>query len=122
MFSCVCQADFVNTDPQNPAVCECGPGFGFDVERGLCEPCPQGAYKEVGGNVLCSSCPPDQSTLQEASKSAESCLCQPGLSLDNVSCSRCPSLGPFRPSRPLTLQALNPPNPKLPKHLAPLLP
>ncbi|CAE7032759.1 rngB [Symbiodinium sp. CCMP2592] len=87
--SCVCQEDFVNLDPANPADCECGPGFGLDVASGFCGPCPQGAYKEVGGNVPCSPCPAEQSTLQTASKSADSCFCQPGLFLENVSCSRC---------------------------------
>ena len=80
LASCTCLPDFVNTDAENPATCECGPGFGFDPQRGVCETCPRGAYKADAGNRLCSSCPEDQTTLQEASTSMLECLCRAGFS------------------------------------------
>ncbi|CAE7405136.1 UVR8 [Symbiodinium sp. CCMP2592] len=78
--SCTCLPDFVNTDAANPAACECGPGIGFDPQRGVCQACPRGAYKANAGNRLCSGCPEDQTTLQEASTSALECLCRAGFS------------------------------------------
>ena len=65
-------------NPENVSVCECGPGFGFDRQTGVCSPCAQGSYKEVAGNSLCSGCPVDKSTLQEGSRSIQDCLCRPG--------------------------------------------
>ena len=89
--SCICLPDFVNMDAENPSACECGPGFGFDVQRGVCAPCPKGAYKEVAGSILCSSCPVDQSTVQEGSTSPQDCFCQPGLIIDGETCITCPA-------------------------------
>ena len=89
LSSCTCLSDFVNTDPDNPAVCECGPGFGFDPSRGVCAPCPKGAYKAAAGNSLCSNCPAGQSTLELASKQPQDCFCLPGFSLTEDSCDDC---------------------------------
>ena len=90
LASCNCLPNFVNTDPEHPAACECGPGFGFDARQGVCGPCPKGTYKLDAGNSLCSSCPEDQSTLQTASNSADDCLCLPGFRLSNDGCDDCP--------------------------------
>ncbi|CAE7241672.1 UVR8 [Symbiodinium sp. CCMP2592] len=81
LAACICQPNFVNMEPENPdnvSVCECGPGFGFDRQTGVCSPCEQGSYKETAGNALCSGCPVDKSTLEEASRSIQDCLCRPG--------------------------------------------
>ena len=91
--SCTCLPNFVNTQPESPAVCECGPGYGFDRRRGVCEACPKGFFKTIAGNSLCSSCEPGKSTLQVASRLEGECLCRPGLAADgdanSGNCSSC---------------------------------
>ena len=90
LASCSCLPNFVNTDPANPAQCECGPGFGFDIRQGICSPCSKGTYKADAGDTLCLTCPERKSTLELGSKSADDCLCAVGFKLANDSCIECP--------------------------------
>ena len=45
----------------------------------LCQACLDGEFKPVLGNVSCSSCPADSSTLGTNSTSIDFCLCNPGF-------------------------------------------
>ncbi|CAE7553076.1 lgals3bpb [Symbiodinium natans] len=88
LSSCTCLPGFVNLQPDNPAICECGPGYGYDTSLRICEPCQKGTFKGVPGNQLCSVCPRDRSTLEVGSTSSADCRCQPGLvGIDN--CTEC---------------------------------
>ena len=59
--------------------CLCSPGWSNSTGAALCQACLDGEFKPVLGNVSCSSCPADSSTLGTNSTSIDFCLCNPGF-------------------------------------------
>lgn len=59
--------------------CLCSPGWSNSTGAALCQACLVGEFKPVLGNVSCSSCPADSSTLGTNSTSIDFCFCNPGF-------------------------------------------
>ena len=64
------------------------------------------SFKIAAGNMLCSTCPSDRSTLRTAARSSTECLCRAGLSQDGEACVDCPQ-GFFCNGTGVALQCLD---------------
>lgn len=82
------------TDGKGAAMCICIKGHQPTTDGKDCEPCPDGTYKDKGGNFACTPCPATKpSTRSDGALSKESCtkVCDAGKQLNESdgSCDPC---------------------------------
>lgn len=85
----------VNTtiDAGASQTCLCDPGYTYNNETRVCDPCPAGMFKPLAGNGECEACPAHATTSGAASSRAE-CTCPAGMTAtggEDFVCTPCPA-------------------------------
>ena len=72
--------------------CTCHEGYTLSDVTNYCEECEKGTYKQLSGPQTCTTCPEFSTTLQKASITPTSCVCEEGYYLLETTCTPCAHL------------------------------